>query len=112
MVICVLEPPKIEALHKLISLLHTHYPTLPVNEFKPLDTSAIDYNARLSGMWDADGGFGITIREAYDYIVRESKFIYKFSRSVRNFRYLQVNILIIDIGWKSIRCNFVKNIQL
>jgi len=58
--------PKIAALSRLINFLHLHYPLLPVDNLKPLDTSPIDSNAWLSGMWDADGGFVLTISKAKD----------------------------------------------
>lgn len=61
--------PKIEALHRMIHFLRLYYPLLPVNEPKPLDTSPIDSNAWLSGMWEADGGFGITISKVSDITV-------------------------------------------
>jgi len=61
--------PKIEALNRLINFLHLHYPSLPVDEFKSLDTTPIELNAWLAGMWDADGGFVINISEASDFAV-------------------------------------------
>lgn len=33
--------PKIKALNRLINFLHFHYPSLPVDIFKPLDTTPI-----------------------------------------------------------------------
>jgi len=66
--------PKIEALGRLINFLQTYYSHLPIKPLKPLDTSPLESNAWLSGMWDADGGFKITISPCADratgYIVR------------------------------------------
>lgn len=42
--------PKIEALKRLIEFLKLHYPNLPIDNFKPLDTSPIISNAWLSLM--------------------------------------------------------------
>ena len=53
--------PKIEALGRLINrnFMHQKHPNIHVES--PLDTSPIDSNAWLSGMWDADGSFKLTI---------------------------------------------------
>jgi hypothetical protein len=48
--------PKNEALHRLINFLRSNYPSLPVDDYKPLGNNPIDSNAGLAGMWDADGG--------------------------------------------------------
>jgi hypothetical protein len=58
--------PKIAALSRMINFLQLHYHLLPVDNLKPLDISPIDSNAWLSGMWDADGGFALTISKASD----------------------------------------------
>ena len=45
--------PKIAALDRLITFFHLNHPLLHVDNLKPLDTSPLDSNAWLSGMWDA-----------------------------------------------------------
>lgn len=66
--------PKIEALGRLMSFFQTYYSDYPIKPLKPLDTSPLESNAWLAGMWDADGGFKITISPCADratgYIVR------------------------------------------
>jgi len=46
--------PKIEALHRLINFLQTHYPSFQVQSPKGLDLSPLDSNSRLAGMTDAE----------------------------------------------------------
>ena len=85
--------PKIAALDRLITFFHLYHPLLHVDNLKPLDTSPLDSNAWLSGMWDADGGFLITISKNDSRTVGYRVKISAKMELAREYKYDTNNIL-------------------